>query len=697
MILLSILTFSTKTRSQNFWEQTNGPVGGSVYSLISAENGYVFAGTSSGLFYSEDYGNTWNLSNLKKSADVLAIGLEGEIFADAYGLHRSNNGINFTQILAYPVTAVAVKSNGDIFAGGFISDNPGYFTLVYRSTDNGENWESVGTFETGLSISSVAAIIIAPNEDIFVGGWHDPFSDSGGIYRSKDNGNTWTKSGLDSMSVWSLILNSQGDFFAGTEDGVFYSKDKGDTWQQLNGLDSIKVTSLVINSNDELYAGTYRQGIFRFSENNWQQIASGSTISWDVVITFNSNNELLAGSSKEGVFRFTNNNQNFIQSNSGLIISEIEDLVSNNKGDIFAVIENRGIFKSSDKGNSWEQTSLNNKLILTLAVNLHGHIFAGGQGYSGFWRSTDNGVNWTKLGLDSTIIRTIAVMPNNAIFVGTYDGIFRSEDNGESWEQAGFNDGGVIRSLAINSRNEIFAVVFSHEPRGIYRSNDFGKNWTETGLIDIEANTIAVNSKDHLFVGTAYDGGIYYSTDNGVTWQQSGLNSSDFVINSIVFNERDEIFAGSAFGGVHRSYDNGKSWSQLNEGLIEPMVKVLILTEDGFLFAGTYGNGVFKSSNAVTFVRQNESIANEFLVLDQNYPNPFNPATKIKYSIPKRSYIILKVYDILGNEITTLLNEEKPAGTYEVTWNVVNLPSGIYFYRLQAGSFVETKKMILLK
>ena len=83
--------------------------------------------------------------------------------------------------------------------------------------------------------------------------------------------------------------------------------------------------------------------------------------------------------------------------------------------------------------------------------------------------------------------------------------------------------------------------------------------------------------------------------------------------------------------------------------------------------------------------------------LEQNYPNPFNPSTTFRYSIPQQSKVVIKVLDILGNEIETLVNEEKPSGTYELTWYAANLPSGVYFYRLQARNFVETKKMLLLK
>ena len=84
-------------------------------------------------------------------------------------------------------------------------------------------------------------------------------------------------------------------------------------------------------------------------------------------------------------------------------------------------------------------------------------------------------------------------------------------------------------------------------------------------------------------------------------------------------------------------------------------------------------------------------------ILEQNYPNPFNPTTKIIYSVPQTSKVIIKVFDVLGNEIETLINEEKPAGTYELTWYAEALPSGVYFYQLKTGNFIETKKMILLK
>ena len=83
--------------------------------------------------------------------------------------------------------------------------------------------------------------------------------------------------------------------------------------------------------------------------------------------------------------------------------------------------------------------------------------------------------------------------------------------------------------------------------------------------------------------------------------------------------------------------------------------------------------------------------------LDQNYPNPFNPATKITFGIPLKSTVILMVFNSIGEEVVQLVNEEKPVGTYEIEFDATGLPSGVYFYKLQAGSFVQTKKMILMK
>ncbi len=107
----------------------------------------------------------------------------------------------------------------------------------------------------------------------------------------------------------------------------------------------------------------------------------------------------------------------------------------------------------------------------------------------------------------------------------------------------------------------------------------------------------------------------------------------------------------------------------------------------------------FSSLDTVVVTDISSTINNlpEVYALYQNYPNPFNPVSKIKYDIPELSFVTLKIYDVLGSEIATLVNEEKPVGSYEVTFDASNLPSGVYFYQLKTKGYLETKKMILMK
>ncbi|MFZ1462010.1 MAG: T9SS type A sorting domain-containing protein, partial [Ignavibacteria bacterium] len=109
-----------------------------------------------------------------------------------------------------------------------------------------------------------------------------------------------------------------------------------------------------------------------------------------------------------------------------------------------------------------------------------------------------------------------------------------------------------------------------------------------------------------------------------------------------------------------------------------------------------WGYGTVKFTPIITGISENE-IKTYNYKLEQNYPNPFNPTTKINYQLSMFSNVSLKVYDVLGHEVKTLVNENKPAGRYEVTFNEADFPSGIYFYKLETESYIQTRRMILLK
>ena len=145
------------------------------------------------------------------------------------------------------------------------------------------------------------------------------------------------------------------------------------------------------------------------------------------------------------------------------------------------------------------------------------------------------------------------------------------------------------------------------------------------------------------------------------------------------------------------------TWNPYNSGLNHYGVYNISINQEGHLFlatanCGSYGcGGVYKSQISIVPSVSNYNKNVKSFELSQNYPNPFNPSTKISWQVPVGSWQTLKIYDVLGNEVATLVDEYKPAGTYEMTWYAEGLPSGVYFYQLLTNEFVETMKMILMK
>jgi hypothetical protein len=203
--------------------------------------------------------------------------------------------------------------------------------------------------------------------------------------------------------------------------------------------------------------------------------------------------------------------------------------------------------------------------------------------------------------------------------------------------------------------------------------------------------------------------GTFLSTDTCNSWTQV----SSLIPTSGLSIETGGTLIGTDSLGVFLFNDDGDSLGSRNDGLTNLNIHSLTIDNNNYVYAGT-DNGVWRRPLLeITSVdeEQIDEIPTEFL-LSQNFPNPFNPSTKIKYQIPASlnpskggTLVTLKVYDVLGNEIETLVNQEKPAGTYELTWSAAKLPSGVYFYQLKAvdpesssgQGFVETKKMLLLK
>jgi len=402
---------------------------------------------------------------------------------------------------------------------------------------------------------------------------------------------------------------------------------------------------------------------------------------------------------------------------------------------------------TEDQGN-WQSVAnfAINEIIWSITNDLSGNLLVGTAGGS-IYKSLDNGINWTKINSSMHVgyIWSLAVASNGNIYAGTEQGVFSSTDNGATWNGP---LGGLIydtRSIAIDPvTGDLYT---GHWGFGIYKSVDGGANWTEVnnGLSSKVVNSLVIDANRKIYAGT-FGGGVSVSNDFGATWTKSGL-SYDYVW-AVDVTSTGDVYAATYGAGVFMSADNGTSWSEMNNGLFAPYVYSVAVNGNDDVFVSTWVGGIFKLNNSngstggnapasvlawqpvgmsgfgisalmvdkknsviyaggkngsvfmmkdgITGVNDEEIIPSEFS-LSQNYPNPFNPTTTIEFGIKDNGNYTIKLYNLLGQEVRTLINENMNPGMYKVSLNASDLASGVYFYRLTGDKVNLTKKMVLMK
>ncbi|MDD5361999.1 MAG: T9SS type A sorting domain-containing protein [Ignavibacteria bacterium] len=197
-------------------------------------------------------------------------------------------------------------------------------------------------------------------------------------------------------------------------------------------------------------------------------------------------------------------------------------------------------------------------------------------------------------------------------------------------------------------------------------------------------------SGSNLFAGT-HGGGVFRSTNNGASWTAVNNGLTNQTIYSLAVSGTN-IFAGTADSGVFLSTNNGVNRINKNQGISD------VPSAYNYVYAGTEYRSVWHRSLSEIIGIKNISTETPLkYTLSQNYPNPFNPITNVKFSIVNSGQVILIVYDVQGRELQTLVNESLKPGTYATTIDGSMLTSGVYFYRLTAGEYSETKRMVLIK
>jgi hypothetical protein len=394
------------------------------------------------------------------------------------------------------------------------------------------------------------------------------------------------------------------------------------------------------------------------------------------------------------IFIAINLNAQWIQMSSGFGNNKVVLSLTSVGTDIFAGIYTfptgpSGVYRSTNCGETWTQTSLKKIYVGALGSQdetLFAGLFYPSSGDGGLYVSTNRGANWVQSVLNKGV--TSLDVSGSKVCAGTINsGMYISTDNGLSWPKNVLTDM-YIQSIAV-SGNNIFAGT---SDSGIYYSTNSGNNWVHSSIDNQTVFSLAA-IPDRVFAGT-FRFGVCVSTNNGAYWQRTSLDNQWVYAISALGNY---VVAATHGNGIYLSVNYGANWFNISEGLGYTAIKVLLIAGN-YLYAGTDGYSVWRRplSEILETINHGNEIPSSFS-LSQNYPNPFNPVTTVGYSVPYASLVRISVFDASGREVGILVNKTMQSGKYSVNWDASSFPSGVYFCKLTAGNFTDTKKMMLIK
>lgn len=687
------------------WNQV-GPYGGYIQSLAKDTGGNIYAGTL--------FGGIFKTTN------------NGDLWVQTY---------NDTSVVDF--RSIAINASGHIFAGL----NPGFM----RSTDGGASWQKI---VNSLNTRTIATLLVLPNGNIFAGAL------SGGLYRSTDNGQTFSlyTNGMSASSIRMVARNpTSGHLFAATNgNGIFRSTDDGANWVAINtGITTTQMNSVGLSPSGDLYASGDTK-IFRSTDNgaNWTDLVAPSAAYWDFAfagssvfvsyagstaigggvsvstnngstwtsepglpnIPFNriiaSGNTVIAGCLGRGTFRSTATQAlwgPWTQANEGMFAVRVQELLKESFLRYNGISRDGDVFSSSDQGATWISISSNLPygLLQSITTNPSGHVFLGHQ--NGIFRSTNLGESWTNVN-PGVSLPTLGTDDQGKVYAGSGSAIYSTTNNGTNWSFTSLPGVTNISDFAFDGSN-VFVATGNFETtigHGVYRSTDRGVTFNpmNNGLPALNVTSVDVlpdtSSQCKIVAGTKTDGIFIW---NGLQWVAGGLANKP-IRRIRTTSLRIATDALDVFG-----QSSGCSWSLVADrqtfkarvtDVRETVSNIAGSLQNITLLVATNGRGIYRGTNVITSIPEQNTVPEDF-DLEQNYPNPFNPATTIRYEIPNTQHVTIGIFDLLGREVATLVNGQMSRGTHTVTWDAAGHPSGVYFYRLSSGDFLSTKKLVLLK
>lgn len=587
------------------------------------------------------------------------------------------------------VEMVQFTSAATGYAVGYFYGSSGGF--VFKTINSGENWNTV--FSNAQNIYSTSC---TDNNTGYICG------SQGRIYKTVNGGLNWSQLITNTQSsLMDIKFTDQYTGYAvGGESTVLKTTNSGLNWVTKNapGSNTLKKV-FFINANTGFAVGDYIGGYLIKTTNggtNWES----TNLMFGYIplsnVNFSSVNiGYLAGYPNSLKSTDGGNNWFYV---SSVTNEHLQAIVFSDTSLGVAVGNNGMILRTSNSGNSWiVQSPVNsNRLNNVTSVNNNTLLAAGNSGT--IIISANSGLNWSirTSPVNEDFYSSAFIDPNTGFISGSNGVILKTINSGGNWVQQ--TSGTSLKLNCIRFLNSV--TGFSCGENGLLiRTTDSGVTWNSVNL------GVSNNLKSLFFIDNSgflagSNGFLSKTTNSGNNWlTQSTQAGGD--INSVYFSSLDTGVLAFSGGSVKVTSNGGVNWYQtsIQNGSTNFSLNSVCLQNNkkGFI-AGNYGiilkaNGFFSPIIGI----QNNSSNLQSFSLSQNYPNPFNPVTNIKFNIPKSGFVKITVFDMLGREVTSIVNESMQPGSYNVDWDASNYSSGVYFYKLETEGFVESKKMVLLK
>ncbi|MBN8571234.1 MAG: T9SS type A sorting domain-containing protein, partial [Ignavibacteria bacterium] len=589
-------------------------------------------------------------------------------------LIRTTNGGSSWQ------TLLSIGNTTTINCVYFINNNTGFAGLqsgkLSKSTDGGLNWrvDSIYDFSiTKIKFFNSSTGIAATNY--------------GSIFVTTNTGETWVERVItpDQSQIYSsAFINAQTGYIA-TYSKIWKTNDGGISWQLSHQVISQRGVSSISFLNEQTGFISGFDGTILKTQNagvNWSNLQSNVTAIIQLLTVDSDKCFFISDNLK--IYRSLNGGSNWQTYSASITQSSLTEIKFFDENTGYIIGDEGTFLKTTNSGEQWSILSIptNNSLRSMFFINQQTGWVCGDEGT--YFKTTDGCMTWQVpiRAFPGSDFKSIVFINSLTGFILSGNGkLFKSTDSGENWMRQTIPP--MFQYMKMHFINETTGFITGYTGYDfVLRTTDAGVTWSNS------ISSIATNSSMHFINENTGFGAGYYrlskTTDAGLSWRMINYNQNRFFY-AVQFVNSLTGYASGSNGMIYKSTNCGENWTDISVPYLSSANKVYFVNELTGWMIGSYGS-IFKTTTGgvlTGFTQANSEIPVKYS-LHQNYPNPFNPSTKIKYEIKFSGFVALKVFDLLGKEVASLVNEKQNAGSYAVDFNSTefNLPSGVYFYIL---------------